>query len=349
MAKFFVTPELAEMIRFIRIQSKIASKELALHIQKSPSYISKLENGGIKTIQETELTSILNFIIQGQDSFDEKINSVIKTLSIKYSQKEIDEQLWLLNYDTVYRQIPIPSELVDDLNKRINTIGVDLSYLIDRINANEGLSPLVTNIATYPFNEWCYYLDDGKHSRFIKLKVKKEEIEAILSRRSTATKYIYLLGVVYYLFKIEEHGNTVVIPEDVSQRLMCSAYDYLSRFKFYSLSEKNRLMRQTVSKEEQRNLLSSFEQANIEVVNKILALFQIMSELNMVKANEQFEAFLKNLEWDQGFIMKLLSSTFFQLKDVSYNIKRNLLNEIINTLEKYKTIPDNEKGIEFYE
>ena len=50
MPRAIVTPSLSETIRSIRQQNKILANKVAAYVGKSPAYISKLENGDIKTI-----------------------------------------------------------------------------------------------------------------------------------------------------------------------------------------------------------------------------------------------------------------------------------------------------------
>lgn len=63
MARYDVTPELASIIKSTRIVNNVTAKSVAEHIGKSQSYISKLEKGGIKSIEENELISIFKFIL----------------------------------------------------------------------------------------------------------------------------------------------------------------------------------------------------------------------------------------------------------------------------------------------
>ena len=107
MPRAIVTPSLAETLRNIRLQNKIQAKQLASHIGKSPAFISKLEKGSIQTIDTDELNSILRFI-SGEESSVELADQIYKTLKLRYSTKEIEEQLWFVNYDTVECLLPIP-------------------------------------------------------------------------------------------------------------------------------------------------------------------------------------------------------------------------------------------------
>ena len=118
MPRYEVTPGLAETLRSIRLQNKIQANKLAVHIGKSPAYISKLENGSIQTITPDELSKILRFI-SGEAHSTELAEQIYASLKLKYSAKEIEEQLWFTNYDTVECRIPLPPALIEDLIKKI--------------------------------------------------------------------------------------------------------------------------------------------------------------------------------------------------------------------------------------
>ena len=48
--------------------------------------------------------------------FPPEYEEVFKTL---YGEEEIDEEIWFANFDTVYRNIPIPNSIVDYFNEKI--------------------------------------------------------------------------------------------------------------------------------------------------------------------------------------------------------------------------------------
>ena len=139
MPRAIITPELTETLRSIRLQNKVQAKKLAEHLQKSPAYISKLENGGIQTIDTKELYNIFQFISRESNSM-EVAEKIYKSLKIRYSSKEIEEQLWFTNYDTVDCLLPIPEALIQELNDRIKKLEISRQYLNERINANEALT-----------------------------------------------------------------------------------------------------------------------------------------------------------------------------------------------------------------
>ena len=98
--KFTVTPELATLIRTIRTQRGISSKELAEGIGRSPSYVTKLEKGDVRTIRKEELTSVLSYIAEGEDFFEDKMPQILRTFSSIASPEEMIRQGWLIQYDS---------------------------------------------------------------------------------------------------------------------------------------------------------------------------------------------------------------------------------------------------------
>lgn len=352
MAKYDVTPELAETIKSVRIQNHVSAKAVAEFIGKSQSYISKLEKGDIKSIQETDLTRILQYIYRNEENFQDFLNNTLEkllnTLELRYSDKEIDEQLWFYNYDTVLRYIPIPGEMINDINLRLASLHISHQEICDRINTNEDISPEVMNTDQYPFNEWqAFVVDHQIKFQFIKMKVSCPEIEKILAKEIVSCNYITMLSLVYYLLKIER--NLYQIEENEKSELMYEAHTYLNNHKFFSLSEKNKLSQQAKTQSEIDDLISSFDRKNVDLLSKILVSFRIFSDIDIAKANKYLETFVKNLEWDNSFTMAFLGLPFYDLSAMGYTAKKQMLVEIQQIIEKYKNLPAAQKQIEVYE
>ena len=135
MAKVIVDRGLADVIRSLRIQNSIAAKDLAVELGKSRSYVSKLENGSIQTIDSDELEKCLRFISH-ENEIDEVLEQVYKTVSIKFSRNEIENMLWLYNFDTVYRRIPIPEGFASTYSKLLLDHDITIERLAEAINSN---------------------------------------------------------------------------------------------------------------------------------------------------------------------------------------------------------------------
>lgn len=192
-----------------------------------------------------------------------------------------------------------------------------------RINSNEGISPKVTNTDQYPFNEWhTYVVNHQIEFSFIKMKVDAPTIKKLLAKEKNVTNYVTMLSIVYYITKIEDYGEETQISEQASTQIMQKAYDYLNTYKFFSIAEKRKLRRQAQSESERNALISSFDKKNSELINDILAAFRVFSELNIVKTNEYLSLFVKNLTWDISFMMKLIGTSFYEMEDLSFSIKK---------------------------
>ncbi len=347
MAKVQVTSQLAELIKTIRIQNSILSKDLAAYLKKSPAYISKLESGEIQSLDRDMLFDVLEYITKGNSSFDEIIEEVFATLKFKYTREEIENQLWFENFDTVERLIPIPEELVDEFNNQIKELNITRSHLLARINGNESIEDSIRNDSTYPKNEWFHINESTPKKRFIIIDLSDKSLNDILDKKVTKSVYIFILAIQFNLLKIKKYGDSKDIDDSSVQDTMIGAIDTLNKFKFYSLSEKDKLINKAETPEEYDRILNTFDRQNQEVINEILGGYSFWSERDIKFANYQFNLYLKNMKWDLGFMMKLMSLEFNSLSEVNYTNKKSLMNEISALISKYQEISEND-NVEIY-
>lgn len=122
----------------------------------------------------------------------------------------------------------------------------------------------------------------------------------------------------------------------------------LNSYKFISISEKNRLLSENQSKEEVQEILSSFDKDNIEIVKEIISAFRVATEHNIVAANEYLRSFNQNLQWDLGFMLRIISLDYHVLKNTSYSNRKSLLTEIEELVAKYASLSDKANKIEDY-
>lgn len=347
MPRAIVTPELAETLRGIRLQNKVQAKNLAAHIQKSAAYISKLENGNIQTIDTKELYKILEYISNENDSV-ELADQIYQSLKFKYSAKEIEEQLWFINYETVECLLPLPEDLVDDMNIRIKRLNISRQYLNNRINANEALPEEELKDDSIGYNQWYQRKDPDNNAKSIKIKLSESKMEDILEKKYDVVPYVFIFAIMYYLLKIEKYGDTVSITFEEGNALMRQTTTELNVHKFFSISEKNHLIAQKQTKEEVQELLSSFDKDNIEIINNILSGLRVASEHNIKLTNKQLSQFDENMRWDLGFMLKVVSMKYCDLKKISISNRKKLLSEIEALIKKYEDIPDLQNRIEDY-
>ena len=347
MPRAVVTSSLAETLRSLRVQHKIQAKQLASHIGKSPAFISKLENGSIQTIDTEELYSILQFV-SGEESQLDLAEQIYKTLTLKYSRKEIEEQLWFVNYDTVECLLPIPDSLVDEINSRIERLGISHHYLAERINANEALSDEERTNELIPYNQWYHSEKSDGSTQSIKIRLPEERLNRILEKGFEAVPYVFIFCILFYLLKIEKYKDTTTITLEQYQETIQKTTSILNSYKFLSISERNRLLSEKQSKEEIQEILSSFDKDNISILNDIILGFSFASDHNIISTNEQLKAFGENMHWDLGFMLRIISMNYSCLKGTSVSNKKNLLSEIESLIKRYSELPDDQNRIELY-
>ncbi|MBQ5329526.1 MAG: helix-turn-helix domain-containing protein [Oscillospiraceae bacterium] len=339
MPRAIVTNELAETLRNIRLQNKIQSKLLAKHINKSPAFISKLESGNIQTIDTKELYSILQFI-SGENDSTELAERIYNSLKIKCTSKEIDEQLWFVNYDTVECLIPIPETLVDYINELLTRLNITRSYLHSRINANEALSQEENDDESIEYNHWYHKKNAEDNAQSIKIKLSEKKINDILDKKIDISPYVFIFCILFYTLKIEKHGNRADISDDENRELYKETTELLNSHKFLSISEKNNIIMEKETQEEVQELLSSFDNTNREIISDIISGFRFASDHNIKTTNKYLEMFSDNMHWDIGFMLRLISLNFKIMEKTSFNNKKALLNEIEKLISEYANLSD---------
>lgn len=342
-----VTPELAETLRSVRLNNKIQVKKLAEHINKSSAFISKLESGNIQTIDTEDLYKILQYICN-ESNAAELANHIYQSLKIKYSAKEIEEQLWFVNFETVECLLPLPADLIDQLNARIKSLGISRQYLCSRINANEALTQEEVNDDSIVPNQWYHQKYAEGNAQSIKISMSEEHLCALLDKKHDIAPYVFIFVIMFYLLKIEKYGEIVSLSIEENTNLMEQATKELNHHKFYSISEKNRLLSERQTTEEVQDLLTSFDHDNIEIIGEILSGFQFASNHNIKTTNEQLKQFDQNMRWDLGFMLRVISLEFTLLAKTSVSNRKNLLQEINSLIIKYSNLPEAQNRIEEY-
>ena len=344
MPKIVVTDKLADTLKMLRLQNGIKAKELAEYLGKTPGYVSKLEKQAVKNIELETVESIFSFILGDDYKKTEIWEQIYASLQIKYSKAEIDEEIWFSNFDTVYRYIPIPETIVDYFNDKLLSLNITRDFLLQRINANEALSDEEINDEKIKTNIWYTASSDGKAS--IKISIEKDELSNILDKKTLSSPYIYIFCILYYILKIEKYGSIIKINDPQIRELNQEVKSILNSHKFYSIIERENIVGQAQSKDEIRNLLSSFDNDNAKLIGEILGELKFASDMDIRITNDRLTGFLKNLSTDVWFTLKLISFDYYLLEAVDMSQRKEFLKEIDELIKKYT---DNQKNIKFTE
>lgn len=354
MARYDVTPELASVIKSTRISHNVTAKSVAEQVGKSQAYISKLEKGELKSIDQDLLIDIFVFILGSEEAFQEYLNQsladLISSLTLRHNNNEIKKQSWYDNFDTVLRKIPIPETLVEEINIMMTENNITADDLAERINSNEGIRPPIDNIELYPENTWIYIVENGeiKHI-FIRMHMTKEQIENILTYRVKSTNYISLQAIVYYILIIQLHFEQKDIPDNSYMSLSHKTVDLLNKHQFFSLAEKDFLESQAKSEQEHNALISEFDKENSKTINEIIKVFRVFSDVDMLRTTEYLNHFKKNLKWDSGFMMEIINLQFNSLVNTDIEQRKKLLSEIDTLIKSYALNPPEKKTAKFYD
>lgn len=347
MAKFDVTPELGEVIRITRIQNNIASKTLAAHLERSPAYISKLEKGEIRTIEESELTSILEYIVTDGDSFTEKLEAVTETLVQHYSREIVNRQLWLDNYDWVTRKVPVPAGLIEELRGTCDSSTANAALLANMICANVELPEALQNDKAFPCNQWKYWATDG--NQYIKLQFQSMEIAHVLDGSAEEASYLLLFVIIRFLRWIELYGT---VDELTSEQLIEISRYAGSKLSSYGIRTIVNQVWQRRDEVIQKNLSSMLSSQNPEMgsfAEEMLSLISILTRLDLPGGAQSLRCLNSSLEWDTAFTERIMRLPFSDLEGVSHTNKKRLLAEIEQLIQKYKDLPPAQKSLESYD
>ncbi len=342
MAKILVDQGLAETIKTIRVQNGVAAKDLAEKMKKSRSYVSKLEKGGIATIDSEDLITILKFISRN-NQIDEIIDHIFKTVSIRYTKEEIDNMLWFDNFDKVYRRIPIPVDFAKTYSESLQQHGISVEKLTDEINKNIFI-PKEIKKDEYPNNTWFQYKD----GTYIFMNVSNDRIHEILDGKREKSNYVTLFAIALYYLRLTEYVNVDSFDVDIIQEMNEKAKESLAHFKIYTLAGKREMIEKAANSEEIINSLSLHDKTNIDVISRFNPLIQLYSDYDVVSANNLIGEFTKNLEWEAPYIMEIAGLPFYKLNHCSFRLKKKMLEDIKNILQKALDLPENEKKREEY-
>lgn len=343
--KFTVTPELTTLIKTIRTQNSISAKELAAYIEKSPSYVSKLESGDVKNIMKEDLTRILIFLTGGEDFYNDVLPAAVRVLMSYLPSERLPEQVWLLQYDTTDRPVLVSEEMAEDLTHRLIELGMDMGELADFMNENfdSELS------SAFPANEIIPIDQQGSTRILIRLEVDKKEISRIFSGVDRRTTYLIIYSISHMLIRLEKFGKaSYKLPPENAVEILRDTSAYLEKFHVHSLVGFSRMLSSKGFISRQINMVNTFDSVSSELMNHITDFFQEALKYDTLGTTQAMDTFSKSLSWDPAFILKLIQFPFYKMEGLSYHQKKRLISEITELLEKYDQMSDFEKKLEIY-
>lgn len=348
MAKIPLTIEVSEAIRELRLQNKIASKEIAGALGRSPSYVSKIENGSIKTISEEELDLILKEIFPGSKSAQERIEKLVDFQIKKYGLASSEDKAWFYNLDTVYRLIPIPAGLLTEIKGLLAETELSVEQLVTRINRNEDISDAERNDPALPYNVWVES-NDANAKLIIRMKLSVDDIVGILDGSVEVCNFVTMQAIVHYLFKAKLFPGKTDFEINDLIAVQKSWQELLDKHKFYTLSHKEKLLSQAHSKHQAKSILNEFDLENQEVISLLLKFIKMASDMDVYTTNKSLKQFIRNMDWDYQFMLRVIGFDYSAIGECSFSNRLQMLREIREIISKYINMPEEQKVLDTYD
>lgn len=339
--KYEVTPELSQLIKSFRVQNKIAGNNLAAHIGKNPVYISKLENGGIKNIEENELIQILDYVVRGDDFFEDKLPLITSQCALLCDTKDMMRQFWLINLDAFVRPVKVPKELVESFRQSMSALNITGSELIKLINDSPGE---IFDDSTLK-NSVNRYRKKNTEVSAVRIYMTENDLERMLDEETPCSNYSFIHSVAYTLYRLTHYGRNSISAKNKKDIWLLTEFD-LNNFGITKQEAYARLMLpEFLVKQEEFD--EKEEQKSLQLVR---AVIDVLGEdyLSRKEVQEHSDIVIRNLEWDKAFMTKLLAFPFYELNSASYSFKKQLLEDISRLLEDYKNRPESEKMFDVY-
>lgn len=339
-------------LKDFRNQYKIKAKDVAKILDKSAAYVSKLEKAEIQQIERLELERILDYIA-GDDGY-QKFMEYSSDLA---DEEELQQSTMLLNFDWIERILPIPDELIEYINNKIQKNNIDIGVLAEYINKNDDLDSSffekyrISKENVEP-NIWINYRDVDANSvqrSFILVKISQQEISDILSRKQKKSNYLKVFIILYHIFKLEELNKRLVLEEKDRASAQRRTEEKLQNFKFYTYASKRKLLLKVQGKLELDDVLSKFDTTNGMLTTKLLNYIALLSEIDVSYTNIKLEGIINNFESiDPSFAIAYMAIPLEKLSELPVGVKKEFLKGVSDLIQKCCDIEDGTSDFEKY-
>ena len=339
--KFQVTPELAKTLKVVRVQRGISSKEVADHLGKSPSYVSKLEGGDVKYIGAEALTGLLCFLAGSEDFYGEVLPAVASALEGVVGSKVTDDQLWFIHYDVAVRPVEVPAGMTAELAAAYDELGVTPAAIAAHLNANidSGMPD------SFPANELLTLDSDGKQRLLARVEVTEDEVRGVVYETGHVTTYFFLYNVVHTMHRMRLYpGAAEKLPSDDAARLLRLTADYLGRWGVHSLMGFSHFISSEAFVARQAPMVGT----EGGVIDELAGQLREVMAHDSLRTASQLGQFRETLAWDPAFALKLVGIPFSALGTLSHTNKQRLLEDVEALVERYDQLDEFAKRAEEY-
>ncbi|NFF21941.1 helix-turn-helix domain-containing protein [Clostridium botulinum] len=331
MPDIIVTSELASIIKRERtnVTPRLSAKDLSKYIGKSETYISTLERGNIKNIDEDTFIQIFKKINNCSDKeFNDYLNNILNEglSSIELTEEELENQKWMYQLNLIIRQIPIPTSVVAFIKNSLTELDKTYIDLTNKINENTYLD----NKENYEDNK--LYILKNQRSAY-KFNINNNIINKILNRDIKSTNYITMLGIIYNIFLLKGDGDKVASNY---------AKDFLLKHKFYNLEQILEARHQHAKKEintSSSDFSFKLPKYELEFEQSLKSISNYIERLRDIKVNLAYSV-VRTVEENllqynkDGFVDMIYTIPFGKLlKDCTQEQKQEFLDNIFRLIK----------------
>ena len=339
--KFDVTPELASLLKTVRVRNGVSSKDVAEHLGKSPSYLSKLEGGSVRTIDEDQLKDILGFIFSGADFYGVVMPEVAGLLLGTLESARLVDQVWFLQFDVIERPVIVPGGMARDMAHNFDSMHMTAKQAADFINSN-----IDSEMSTaFPANQIIAMDYNGSRRLLIRPDLSEKVVDQVIHGDVSMTSYFVVYTIVHSMFRLQMFpGVQTKLPPAEAVALLNSAAEYMGRWEVHSLVGFSHFLTSEEFIEYQIPLAST----QSGIVERIASQLSEIVDHDSLNAISELNAFNKTLDWDPAFALKVMGLPFSKLNGMSFANKRKLIAEISALVDRYDDMDDFERKIESY-
>ncbi len=336
--KLIVDEEFGSQLKDFRNQYKVKAKDVAIYMNKSAAYISKLEKGEIHQIDKEEFVNMVNFISSSPNGYQLFCERIIGTMV----PEALDGSTIARNFDWVDRTLPIPEEYCQYINKKLKDANIDITELTNYINMNDDLDERFLqeqgiDKETVEKNSWIPYFEaDSKNVKrtLIIVEITEKEVENIVHRRIKKTSYLYLYVILYHIYKMQELDVRLSLKESERINIKRKTSNKLNDFKIYTLSDKAKVISQTNNETELVNVLNTFDIKNQELMRELIDGIFYLSEQDVEYTNSKLEGVLANLREEPSFSLAYMALPLDKMFNLSFKAKKEFLEGVGLLIEK---------------
>lgn len=328
----YLTQEFCELLKQFRIRNGKTTKDIYSIINRTPSYLSKLESGMTKKIESSIFMSIC-------DTIAEKNDGIVDFIIFAFRDNpnfDADTMLTLANIDDVMYKFFPPKKLITYISDKLNTASISIADLVSELNRNRDLSDIPTNILSNLAENLYSYVDAAKEHIVIKLHYTYEEIEKIVSGADT-TNYVTLNAILYTLYKL------LGIPNENAQ---IKAIKTLND-RFHVISNRKKQTIVITSKADEEKYLGVLEPKVEENYKSVIEGLRLALLISQSKGGAQrIETMRQNLKDDMGFTFAFISTDLTKITSLPKKYKKEFIQELNALIDKYSAKTD--EDMDFY-